>query len=1097
MTAEQPTPPTDVRFGQPSAGERAAPTFGRAGGWAGLAVIALIAGGLFWSAAGTNAATARHPDLFGGSLVLEDSRPLTVIDLATAKVTVRLPGIDQQVNAAAYSTVQTVPVDEGTMLINRKTGTFNLLQQDNYVLDAAGAGVGLGRLSGATAAVGYPAGADVYIVRSAPDSTVSLVGEQTVAQAARLESAAVGFRSRPAPSQVSPLGFAALGATVGTRPGVAAVAESDLWMLVPSRGGCQVEQLHPVAGSRQGLSVTTRATESVACRNISLESAAGLVGAAAPGRVTLFTPTGPGGGRTFAVPGTSGATGFVPVTGATGGLWYLARSPIGWSMLSIAPSGRVMGPIALTGLATTADPVAPVMSRGRLYTLDQTGSGQPTLWAIDAANGSMAPAAGATTYPAYSVTEKASFRGAQILVDGPRVVFNNPGSLDAVVVFTDGSHAPVVVDKAAAVSVSATGPADVNIAPNVKPKRGSTTNPASRALPVVQQVSQQVTCRNTTQKPYAPQITGITPSSQAALVSWSYELLDQTDCEPDSWSVLMTALSSSHQPTQPLQVENGQEQYLFSGLRPATTYRAVVSAYINKQSTPSAPVTFTTPARGPDAPLSVTTTSDGKGDWIVSWKPCTETVNPNCVVPAGVWNITGAACGSSFVGSNPPAVQVPGDLDSVTINSDSLGLLGDSLAFTVQGALVSGLSGNPTSDHSCTQVWRAADPSAIVLSGSGTAEGQTINATLQVKTKKAPVEAFGSQSTQFIYEVGGRTVGPTTSTEVTVPGLAAGQTYTPRVTVYPTGHPSSAVTVTGAQFSQNLNWPPGLGIQVNPSVDEANPNQGTLAVTFTKLPSGPMSASGSYTCGSTQSQQVSGPVVAGTFNISINLDEFGGSCNLTLALDDTASPDPYGTSSPQLPGTFDIGVQPRYQFSDQVAPACQKTPCSQEQLEIDYGGPGPQPDAGAGWSVAASDPQDTAAGVDPCATSQNIGDQPQFPQTLTLPATCLLPDLHHVDVTISYTYLGTLTQVDAGPPNGAPAPTTTTTTSTTACSTTTSKSTTSACTPGPTQHAAFVSALAGTRALDGAVEWGAAGLALGWAALSVRRLRAKAQKGHR
>ena len=54
-------------------------------------------------------------------------------------------------------------------------------------------------------------------------------------------------------------------------------------------------------------------------------------------------------------------------------------------------------------------------------------------------------------YPAESVTEKAGFQGAQVLVDGPRVIFNNPESLLAVVVFTDGSHAPVVVNKSAAV----------------------------------------------------------------------------------------------------------------------------------------------------------------------------------------------------------------------------------------------------------------------------------------------------------------------------------------------------------------------------------------------------------------------------------------------------------------------------------------------------------------------------------------------------------------------------------------------------------------------------------------------------------------------
>ena len=45
-----------------------------------------------------------------------------------------------------------------------------------------------------------------------------------------------------------------------------------------------------------------------------------------------------------------------------------------------------------------------------------------------------------------------------------------------------------------------------------------------------------VTCANTTQKPYAPQITSVVPVG-VGLVAWSYQLLDQQDCEPDSWSV--------------------------------------------------------------------------------------------------------------------------------------------------------------------------------------------------------------------------------------------------------------------------------------------------------------------------------------------------------------------------------------------------------------------------------------------------------------------------------------------------------------------------------------------------------------------------------
>ncbi len=106
-----------------------------------------------------------------------------------------------------------------------------------------------------------------------------------------------------------------------------------------------------------------------------------------------------------------------------------------------------------------------------------------------------------------------------------------------------------------------------------------------------------VTCANTTQKPYSPQITSVDPASESAVVKWSYQLLEQQDCEPDSWSVTVTALSGP-QPAQPQQDVNGQQQLQFTGLRPATTYQVVVTAYINSQSTASSPSQFTTDGPG-------------------------------------------------------------------------------------------------------------------------------------------------------------------------------------------------------------------------------------------------------------------------------------------------------------------------------------------------------------------------------------------------------------------------------------------------------------------------------------------------------------------
>src|SRR5579875_3922838 len=123
-----------IRFGLIAPENRAgvAP-FGPGGAVAGVVVFLLVVGGLCWSAASGRPPPAERPSLFAGSLVLEDTRPLPVINVATAQVTVRLEGVDAQVGAAADGDVQAVRVDGGTVLVNRVSGSFNFLGADNYV----------------------------------------------------------------------------------------------------------------------------------------------------------------------------------------------------------------------------------------------------------------------------------------------------------------------------------------------------------------------------------------------------------------------------------------------------------------------------------------------------------------------------------------------------------------------------------------------------------------------------------------------------------------------------------------------------------------------------------------------------------------------------------------------------------------------------------------------------------------------------------------------------------------------------------------------------------------------------------------------------
>ena len=1081
-------PSSRFRFGLPSRRSVRPPEFGIAGGLAGAALSVVVLGGLVWSAAAGHPAAAQRPSLFEGSLVLADARPLTVINVATAQITVRLEGVNAQVGAPNDGDVQPVPVDGGTVLVNRLTGSFNFLEEDDYVTDPNGPGVGLGPLPGLEGAVGFGAGPNAYILRSGTASTVSLVGDDTVAAAAQVDTSGSegperGVTAAPA-AAIRPLGFSDLGGPVSLTPGSAAESGRDLWVIVGRGAGCRVVQLTSSPTGRGGLVPTDRASFGPACTSGALESARLGVGLATPGRVQVFGPV----AESIPTAFTNGVSRILPVTGATTDLWFMFDRPAGWALFGVTPKGRIAGPFPLPGLGPDADPVAPVLSAGFLYTLDQGQAGQPTLWTVDTANGHMAPLRDVARYPVLNPSEQDEFRGAEVLLDGPRVVFNNPESLEAVIVFTDSDRAPVVIDKSRAVAVSATGPADLNVKPSATDTRHkgqgtSSTTLARTPVPIVQPVSQQVTCATTTQKPYVPQIATVTPASGAALVSWSYQLLDQTDCEPDSWSVTVTALSGSHQPANPRRTVFGQSQFLFTGLRPATQYEVVVTAYINKQSTASAPATFTTDPRGPDAPLTVTTVADGRGDWVVTWTPCTESVNANCVVPADQWMVTGAACSATFVG-NPPTVQVSGSQNSVTISAANLGLLGDDLAFSVQGNLASGLSGSPTADHACTEAWQPPNASSISITGQGVAQPDgTVTASIQVATVGDPSEAFGSQPTQtrFVYHAGGASSGPTSQAQGTITGLPPGVQLTPSVDIYPEGHPEAAVTVSGTPFSQTLPWPHDLsggGTAIAGKVDAVDPNSGTFTVSFPgDLPNAPLQAvtpdpatgtgsayGGVLQCGGSGGAPLQFPVeaigsshqlifalTAGS-NGSGGLIDHGGQCTFRFALSDTQNPDPYGGPSPVIQAAFTIGSQPSYTFTSKFVGDCTTDfkcgPLGQPyQLEVDSSAPF---GGGGRWAVEAGD-TDFPHGADPCETAAlSLPTPPTFPYTFSLPGTCVKPQ--RVNVSVSYTYLGQQQSVQTGYPANSPgSPATTTTTSTTPSTTTTSSlpTTTSSSLPSP------------------------------------------------
>jgi hypothetical protein len=1039
-----------TRFGERASGQGAASGFSPPAALFGGAVVMAVLLGFLWSAVAGPATPASHPRIFGGSIVLDDNRPLVVLDLATGDVTVRLSDVFAQVGAPTYADVSAVPLDTGTLLLNRSSGSFNLLGKDNFVLERTGGGVGLGSPAGITGATGIADGDSAYIVRQAPHATVSLVGADTVAAAAQAGPVPGTGPQRGSPVTVAPRGFATLAGSVAGRPGAEAAAGGDLYALVATGTQSSVVELRPNPAGPDGLTAENRGAAGRPGAPAALEAAPaiGVTSSAAPAEVALATPglvrlyppaTRAGAHRDVAVPATQDATAILPVSGAHGSVWFVAQTHSAWSLFGVDPAGRVSGPHVLVGVPAGAPLATPALSAGRIYTMARntaspTSAPQPALWSIDTASGAVATVAGEARYPRDSPSERASFASTQVVADGPRVIFDNPDSLLGVVVFTDGSHPPTTFDKSTAVTISATGALAVASGATGGPGKPKTTpgHGAATTVPPVSppaaapQVSAQVVCADTTQTPRAPQITSAIPSAHSVLVSWSYPLLDEQDCEPDSWAVRVRALQGP-QPAQPVRAESGQLQYGFAGLRPNDIYQVTVTAYIRNQSTPSAPVDFTTTATGPDPPVSVTTTSDGNGNWIVSWVPCTAA---DCYVPADAWVVTATTCGS-FVGT-PPSVQVTGSQTSVVVPAGDL--LGASLSFSVHGVTASGISGDPTRDRSCAESWRPPDPSHISVKASAVPSGATVAATVEVSADEDPVQAYGSAATEFTYQVGTATVGPTTATTATITGLAPGRSYQPTVTVAPRDQPQASVTVTGQPFTRTLPWPATLALRAAANVDPANPNAGNVIASFTGVPPVSLAAAGQLTCGSVGIPEGGVLDPTGHLSLPIDLTKLGGNCNLTLSLTETSTRD-YGVASRALSAGFSVG-----------------TLVDQNTFTVTYGFPGllqlsavvngQTLGEGVNWAIVVSSPP-SCTGV-----SQSSAGAPQVPVTLDLSGcdSAILPS--PVTVTVSYTYLGT--QISFDVVNSSTPPTTTTTTTIAPTTTTTATTTTTTLAPTTT-----------------------------------------------
>ena len=794
---------------------------------------------------------ARAFDLLHGSLFLDDDRAPVAVNLADGRPTMRLVDANTQVDAASDSGVAAVPLENGTLLLNRKTGEFNIVDNTGFVVKTSNGGVPLPKSDDATAAEAIAAGESAYIVQAGKTSTaVYLVGRTTVESARSLNA------------KVTPRAFVKLPQGSSLPAGSAVSANGDLWLLTGGNDGDDLigartlRQLHLPKNSKSGVElavigrgpVTGTAAIGVATRS-SDGSGGDVVGVASATELEFCASNGTS--HTAAVNGLSGVDQILPASNAQGRLSFLYHSREGWSLVSADTDvGAVTGPKKLDHIDPGARLDAPAASNGSLYTMDQPNTGE--LWSITATDGLVTALSGQARYPTQKSTsgqeqEAGDFSDSYVLARSDRVVFDSPDHVLALTVFTDGSHLPVTVDKSAAVDLNAAGgaaaindpgPPTDPLRPDPTPVKATPIKPTP-ITPPAQQVDNAVNCKTTTQIPHISTITGVSPAARSVLLTWTYPLLDPQDCVPATYGVRVLLVSSAAPPAPAQLTVQGQQGVNINGLFPQTQYQITVTAYINATGTASAPVSVTTGREGPAAPAGVHTSTGSSGNWTISWHSC-GTAADGCV-PTASWNVIPQFCDGSGVSRPPATITVTGDQTlsdfTATLHADDSDL-GRGLSFQVQGIGTQGDAGTSAGDGGCSYSWQPPNAAAMRLTASSPPPSilqRTSSSTFTLDLGPDPIQAGGGAGARFTYRLmaDGMVVdtrGPTTATSVTFTGIGYGRRYTGDVMVSPPRHAESTATVEPVIISTRAQWPDISILSAKVTPDSVNSPHGTLHV---------------------------------------------------------------------------------------------------------------------------------------------------------------------------------------------------------------------------------------------------------------------------
>ena len=574
---------------------------------------------------------ARTFDLIHGSVFLADDRAPVAIDLATGKPTVRLVGASSQVDATTAGDLSVVPLADSTLLLNAKTGEFNMVDGTGFVVKTTSGGVPLPRQAGDTAALAVPSDNSAYIVRTGSTNTsVFLVNTGTVQSATRIGA------------KVTPRASAVLSEPSTAAPGLAVAGNGDLWILTGATNARTLRQLSLPANSRPGPRSALRPAPPLPawprwsrCRDPSPTPSPW------PRRTSCRNfpvPRRPK--HTLSVSGLTNVDRILPASNNTTGSAFLYHASKGWSLVTAAAESPVADVHALSGIPATAQLAPPALSNGTLYTMDQGATA--ALWQISL-DGKVKPISGVASYPVPKDApgrslEVADFGDAQVMAQRSRVLFNSPDHVLALALFTDGSHPATTIDKSSATDLNAAGGASAITARHndalrkTSPVKQQQTTPQPKT-PSGPAINNKISCRTTTQTPHVPTITTATSASRSVLLNWTYPLLDSQDCVPSTYQIAVKTLTDGSPAAPGSATVQGQTQVNLTGLYPSTRYQLTVTAYLNGRGTSSPNVTVTTGPEGPAAPTGVNAVTDNGGNWTISWHACGSVKN-GCVPAA-------------------------------------------------------------------------------------------------------------------------------------------------------------------------------------------------------------------------------------------------------------------------------------------------------------------------------------------------------------------------------------------------------------------------------------------------------------------------------